>query len=210
MMVVSASLQARVVYTDPYDGYSEETFMDMDLEPNIATPVVPDDEKATVAAFVEQLAQKMNNKAYVTELMREGEVMVMTFQSDKLFMPNDTLLTDDADKLLKPLFKLMKTPDLFKVVITVHTDDTGSDYYREQLSTSRLYSIYEYLLTEADDGKFDADIIIIPFALGSNDPVEDNDTRRGRAANRRVEFYFVPGPGIIKAAHEGTLHNIHI
>lgn len=210
LTVCGLRASAQVVYTDPYDGFSEEAFMDMDLEPNLATPVVPDAEKAAVAAFIESLAHKMSNKSYNTELMREGEVMVMTIPSDRLFLPNDTLLNNQAERYIRPLYRLMKDPLMFKVVIAVHTDDTGSPYYREQLSTERLYSIYEFLLDEADEGHFNPDVIIIPYSLGSDEPVEDNNTRKGRAANRRVEFYFVPGPKIIEAAHNGTLNNLHL
>ncbi len=42
---IKASAQS---YTDPYKGYSEETFMDMDFEPNLATPVVGAKEKPAI------------------------------------------------------------------------------------------------------------------------------------------------------------------
>lgn len=199
---------AQVVYSDPYEGFEEDLYMDMDLEPNLATPVVPDAEKAAIRTYIETVARKMDNKYYTTELMREGEVMVMTLASDKVFLPNDTLLADHSERYFKPLFRLMKDPMMYKVIVVVHTDATGSPAYREQLACSRLESIYEFILDEIDQGHISPDQIIIPIPMGSDDPIEDNSTRRGRALNRRIEFYFVPGPKIIEAAHNGTITSL--
>ena len=33
--------------------------------------------------------------------------------------------------------------------------------------------------------------------MGDTAPLESNDSRKGRAANRRVEFYLIPGPSLI-------------
>ena len=69
-----------------------------------------------------------------------------------------------------------------------------------QLSHERNSSIYDYMLDNLSQ-----DVIIIPFEMGDTDPVEPNDSRKGRAANRRLELYLIPGPKLITDAHKGLL-----
>lgn len=194
---------AEVVYTDPYEGFNEETFMDMDFEPNLATPVVPDREKAAVRRMMAETASRLKGP-FTVELMRDDEVMVVSIPTDNLFLPNDTLLNDAAERLMKPVFGLMKDPMKYKVVVAVHTDDTGNALYQDRLSTARLYSVYDLFLDMIDSGDINPDIVIIPYAMGGDDPVTDNDTWRHRAVNRRLEVYFVPGPSLIETAHRET------
>lgn len=197
-------LKAQVFYSDPYEGYAEETFMDMDFEPNLATPPVPDTEKSAVRAYMEALARTVKG-SFAVDLMRNGEVMVVTIPADRLFLPNDTIVADGAEKVFDPVRRLMQEPYRFKIVLAMHTDDTGNELYRERLSTQRLYSIYDMMLDDIDNGEINGDIVIIPFALGSSDPITDNDSWRHRAENRRLEIYFIPGPELIKMAHEGKM-----
>ena len=195
---------AEVFYTDPYEGFNVETFMDMDFEPNLATPLVPDKEKAAVRRYMSAVAKGLRGQ-FSVDLMRDGEVIVVTIPTDNLFLPNDTLLNESAEQIIKPLFSLMTDPMKYKIVAAVHTDDTGNALYHERLSTARLYSIYDLFLDMIDTGNISPDIVLIPYAMGADDPVEENDTWRHRAANRRLELFFIPGPSLIEQAHKETL-----
>lgn len=193
-------------YSDPYSGYLEEVFMDMDYEPNVATPVVPKAEKPAIKAYMRLMAGNLV-KDYVIDLMRNDEVFVVSIPSDDIFLPNDTLLSPYAQKRLEPLLKFMGNHDpmMFKIVYGVHTDDTGSTHYQEELSQARSNSIYDWLLDNIDNGTLSEDLIIIPFAFGSDDPLQPNDTMKHRAENRRLDILFVPGPKMIEMAHQGVL-----
>lgn len=187
-------------YTDPYKGYSEETFMDMDFAPNLTTPVVGEKEKASVKKAILAAANSLKSK-YTIDLIRDDEVFIANIPTDDLFLPNDTLLTDKADDILHPLLSPMKDPMAYKIVIAVHTDDTGSETYRENLSTARLNSVYDWFMNRIDEGELSEKILIIPFAMGGSMPLEPNTSRARRKENRRLEVYFIPGPSIISAAH---------
>ncbi len=204
VLLLSSRALAEVFYTDPYEGFNEETFMDMDFEPNLATPLVPDKEKPFVREHIAAVAKSLKGP-FTVDLMRDGEVMVVTIPTDNIFLPNDTLLNDAAERIMKPLFALMKDPMKYKIVAAVHTDDTGNTLYHERLSTARLYSVYDFFLDMIDDGVVSPDIVFIPYAMGADDPVEENDTRRHRAANRRLELFFIPGPSLIEQAHKEQL-----
>ncbi|MDR7093754.1 OmpA family protein [Hydrogenophaga laconesensis] len=70
------------------------------------------------------------------------------------------------------------------VAIVGHTDSTGSDAVNNPLSFDRANATRDYLVARgvsatriATDGR------------GSHQPIADNSTAQGRAANRRVEIY---------------------
>ena len=74
------------------------------------------------------------------------------------------------------------------IVISGHTDSTGSDEDNRILSTDRANAVLGYLLT-AKNGKLN------PYAsyfcasgYGETRPVQPNETVEGRAANRRIEI----------------------
>lgn len=191
---------SQVVYTDPYENYNEETFFDMDFEPNLATPIVPDSEKGFIRRHMLETAKKIKGP-FTVDLMRDGEVIVVTIAAEVLFPPNDSILGDAAERAFKPLLPLMEDALKYKVVYAVHTDDTGNEIYQDEFSAQRMNSIYDYLLELIDDELINPDIVIVPYAMGALDPIVDNNTWRNRAINRRVEFYFIPGPDLIEEAH---------
>jgi len=205
LFLVKADICAQS-YSNPYDGYLEEVFMDMDYEPNIATPQVPKAEKPAIREYIRKAASELM-KSYVIDLMRNDEVFVVSIPTDDLFLPNDTLLSSYSAKRLEPLLRFMSSqnPMMYKIVYSVHTDDTGSTPYQEELSRARGNSIYDWLMDCIDAGRLSEDLIIIPYALGSDEPVQPNDTMKHRAENRRIEIFFIPGPLMIDMAHNGTL-----
>lgn len=189
---------------DPYAGYAEEVFLDMDFDPNIATPVIPERSRNAVRKYVRSVAESLTDN-FIVDLMRDGEVMVLTIPTDDIFLPNDTLLSQDSPKILNRLIPLLEDALMYKVVLSMNVDNTGSEPYREQLSLSRLNSVYEWIISLIDRGKASEDLIVVPFSMGSDDPANDNLTRKHRKENRRLEIYLVPGPKMISQADSGQL-----
>lgn len=187
-------------YADPWAGYDEFVFFDYTLEQNVMTPAVGRSEHKAVASYVGKVKDQLKAN-YTLDLMRQGEVLVVTLPTDDLFNPNDTLLTPYGEQRMRPLLGYLQDPAMWKVVYTVNTDDSGSDSYLEHLSEARCNTIYGWLL----DGRVPDDLIIIPYPMGQEDPVTTNDSRQGRATNRRIELYLIPGPKLIEQAHEGKL-----
>jgi outer membrane protein OmpA-like peptidoglycan-associated protein len=70
------------------------------------------------------------------------------------------------------------------VAIVGHTDSTGSDAVNNPLSFDRANATRDYLV-----GRGVAATRIATDGRGSSQPVADNGTAQGRAANRRVEIY---------------------
>lgn len=197
---VTSTLRAKDKFTDPYTDYDETLFMDMDLEQNLLTPEVGSGEHAAISRYMKNVGQAMAKKGYIVDMMRDDEIVLVTIPTDDLFLPNDTLLTPSAPAKFGPVIALLRDPEMYKVVYAVHTDNTGSAKYNSYLSHQRNNSIYDWLLTQVSE-----DLIVIPYEMGDSDPVEPNDSRNGRAANRRVEIYLIPGPKMITNAHKGLL-----
>ena len=173
LVIQSTTAGPKDKYTDPYKGYEESAFMDMDLEQNIITPAVASSEHQAISRYMKNIGQQLANKGYIVDIMRDDEVVVVTLPTDELFHPNDTLLSPD---------------------------NTGSSQYNMYLSHERNNSVYDWLL-----GQVSEDLIVIPYEMGDTDPIKPNDSRAGRAANRRVEFFLIPGPKMITLAHKKQL-----
>ena len=72
---------------------------------------------------------------------------------------------------------------LVDIEVEGHTDNVGSVPYNMQLSLDRAEAVKEFLI---DRGVYDARIFT--EGRGPLDPITDNDSEEGRAANRRVQI----------------------
>ena len=77
------------------------------------------------------------------------------------------------------------------IVISGHTDSSGSDQTNRVLSTDRANAVLSYL-RDQDGGKLDDYAQYFCAAgYGKTRPVADNATEEGRAANRRIEISII-------------------
>ena len=71
-----------------------------------------------------------------------------------------------------------------------HTDSTGQLDYNQTLSVNRATAVTRYLISKGiSSSRLSAE------GRGPNDPVADNATAEGRAANRRTEIYLYATQG---------------
>lgn len=78
------------------------------------------------------------------------------------------------------------THNKVNIEIGGHTDNQGTDEYNDRLSEERAKAVYEYLLSHG----ITADRLSYR-GYGKRQPIADNNTEEGRAANRRTEFKIV-------------------
>ena len=69
------------------------------------------------------------------------------------------------------------------IEIIGHTDDKGDDNDNMVLSKLRAASVRDYLISEGIDASK-----MITTGMGETMPIASNDTKEGRAQNRRVEI----------------------
>lgn len=92
-------------------------------------------------------------------------------------------LRPDAEQQLQQAVRKLRDNRSANVDVIGHTDSTGPASYNEDLSMRRAQSVVDYLTNNGvDASRLEAS------GRGENDPIASNDTKEGRAQNRRVEL----------------------
>jgi outer membrane protein OmpA-like peptidoglycan-associated protein len=74
-------------------------------------------------------------------------------------------------------------PEITKIEVQGHTDDSGRDDYNLSLSQERAEMVRKWLVDAGIPGEK-----LVAKGYGYTKPVADNRIRQGRQANRRVVF----------------------
>ena len=176
---------------------------ELSLDQNLATPEIKNKLKDAVQDFQYKQAVELIKQNYEVELTRDNEVIIVTIPAERLFASNDTVLAATGPAALKPMLRYLKNPGFYKLLLVMHSDDTGSKAYTVRLTRSRVNAVYDWF-----DANGDVDYIV-PYALGSNDPLNANDSMEKRRKNRRLEIYIVPNGVMLEQAKRGAI-NINI
>ena len=176
---------------------------ELSLDQNLATPEIKNKLKDAVQDFQYKQAVELIKQNYEVELTRDNEVIIVTIPAERLFASNDTVLAATGPAALKPMLRYLKNPGFYKLLPVMHSDDTGSKAYTVRLTRSRVNAVYDWF-----DANGDVDYIV-PYALGSNDPLNANDSMEKRRKNRRLEIYIVPNDVMLEQAKRGAI-NINI
>lgn len=148
-----------------------------------------------------RLLTKFNgNDGCSVENYRNKEVLLITIPARLLFAPNETLLNDKASEYLSPFKRYLRHPDTYRVLLVMHTDNTGSDQYRDEITEERVESIFEYFDEQGCDTSF-----LFPYAMSDEMPIYENDSQKNRDANRRLEIYLMPGTKMLEQAKKGRI-----
>lgn len=148
-----------------------------------------------------RLLSKFNgNDGCSVENFRNKEVLLVTIPARLLFAPNETLLSDKASDYLSPFKRYLKQPDTYRVLLVMHTDNTGSEQYRDEITEERVESIYEYFEEAGCITSY-----LFPYAMSDEMPIYENDSQKNRDANRRLEIYLVPGQRMLDQARKGRI-----
>lgn len=162
-----------------------------------------------IKKFQEKEATRLLNNNYNPkkngcniETMRSGEVIIITIPTDLLFLPNERTLIDDCDNFLSPIQRYLKTPDFYRVLLVMHTDDTGSETYTDELSLDRVDAVFDWFETHNTNTTY-----LFPTASGASEPLfgTKNNTIKNRAKNRRLEIYLIPGEEMLRQAKLGRI-----
>ena len=89
----------------------------------------------------------------------------------------------DSYPELDRLIQLMMDVPTLKIELSGHTDNVGNDEYNLNLSQRRADAVRAYLTSRGVDKSR-----VLAVGYGESKPVDSNDTKDGRANNRRTEF----------------------
>lgn len=144
---------------------------------------------------------KYNPKSECTvEAFRNKEVLLVTIPAHLLFAPNMTELRKDAGDYLAPIRRYLKDPDMYRVMLVMHTDNTGSEPYRYQLTTDRVNAVFDWFEESGSDTRY-----LFSYSLGDDMPLRQNDSMDNRDKNRRLEIYLLPGKKMVEQAAKGRI-----
>lgn len=146
------------------------------------------------------LSKYNGNEGCRIENYRNKEVLLITIPAKLLFAPNETLLNDKAGNYLSPFKRYLKDPDTYRVLLMMHTDNTGSELYRDEITEERVESIFEWFDEQGCDTSY-----LFPYAMGDDIKLVENDSQANRDMNRRLEIYLMPGKKMLDKAKKGRI-----
>ena len=130
----------------------------------------------------------------VTDVNNLTSVKV-TFDNGILFDFNQATLSDAAKKSLKEFAEKMADMPETDITIWGHTDNVGTAEANQKVSTNRANAVLDFLAAQGI-----ATDRMVAEGKSYDMPVASNDTKAGRAQNRRVEVYITANEAMIAEA----------
>ena len=124
---------------------------------------------------------------------RQGDKLVVKFNSAILFDTNKSVLKPQAKNDLAEFAKVLKEYKDTDLVIEGHTDNTGKKDTNQRLSVARAESVISFLETEGV-----ARSRLTGRGYADDQPVAPNDTESGRQQNRRVQIQIAANEALQK------------
>lgn len=119
------------------------------------------------------------------DLIRVEGTRITTFENVHFRSNSDEMLPRSLPMLVEVAHVLRANPGM-RIRVEGHTDSAGDDQHNLELSQARANAVRAFLVENgASGGQIEAQ------GFGEANPRTSNDTRRGRARNRRVEFHIV-------------------
>ena len=127
-----------------------------------------------------QVKYSLDQSYLEKEIASKGRVRLygIYFDTDK------SVVKPESFPLLKEIAGLLNSEKSLKILIEGHTDNQGEAAYNQNLSEQRAKAVKEILISKYSVLTSQLEV----KGFGETQPVGDNKTSIGRAANRRVEL----------------------
>lgn len=159
-----------------------------------SSPPAPAPEPAAPAVKVNTWTQRLAQLKASLETATQGTGVIIQQTPDnllKVVIPNElsfdvgrSVVKRNLAQVLDKIAEGLRDATTASVLVVGHTDSAGGDASNERLSVARAESVRDHL-----SGRGVAPTIITTQGRGEAEPVADNATAAGRAANRRVELF---------------------
>jgi outer membrane protein OmpA-like peptidoglycan-associated protein len=148
---------------------------------------------------MDEQAEEIERDLEGAKVERVGEGIKITFDSGLLYDVDKAELKPASKENLTNLAVILNKYEDTDILLEGHTDATGSDEHNLELSKRRAQSVANYLAGQGvRPGRF------TEMGYGESQPLADNETASGRAANRRVEVAIFANDKLKKAAKNKT------
>ena len=144
---------------------------------------------AGVGAYMDVQEAKLREELQGTgvQVTREGDNIRLIMPGNITFETDSYNLRSSFYPVLNSVGEVLARYGDTTIRVSGHTDNTGSRAYNQTLSERRADSVADYLVTrEVVRGR------MLVQGESYDQPIADNGTAEGRAANRRVELYILP------------------
>lgn len=149
--------------------------------------------QSTKDSLISQMQEEIdNNQIQITQLADKLQVSIV----DKILFPSgEAEITDAGLKILERVGNILKNVEDKVIRVEGHTDNIPISPRLQkayptnwELSTARATNVVRFLQDTVgmDAGHLEA------VGLGEHQPVASNDTKEGRAQNRRIEIALLP------------------
>ncbi|WP_353256069.1 OmpA family protein [Hyphomonas sp.] len=144
---------------------------------------------AAVGGYMDEQQRKLEEATAGTgiEIDRVGDQIQLTMPSNVTFAVNSATIQPGFFKALDDVSATLVQYNDTSVDIIGHASSDGDDAYNMTLSQQRAQSVRNYLVSRGTQS-----VRINAIGMGETQPIADNATAEGRAANRRVEILLTP------------------
>jgi len=131
--------------------------------------------------------RKQNRRVDITVIAEVRALDKMVFPGGVLFKRDSADINDQGKEFLsKHLAARAQSKRVKYIEIIGHTDDKWESDYNMELSEKRAASVRDYLASQGVDASK-----MVTIGMGETMPIVSNNTKKGRAQNRRVEILIV-------------------
>lgn len=120
------------------------------------------------------------------EVTEEVQKQLNAYAKTILFDTGKSSIKDASKQVLSDIIAILNEYPSAKFTVEGHTDSVGSEKLNQSLSEARALSVKEYLVSNGVD-----EFRLSSKGYGEARPIDTNNTKAGRANNRRVEINLV-------------------
>ena len=145
-----------------------------------------------VGAYMDRREQELRRQTAGSgvEIERRGDELVLTMPSGITFAFDRYDVQPQFRPTLDKVGEVLGDYPQTMIDIYGHTASVGADAYNQTLSENRARAVADYLSMQGVNK-----VRMATLGYGETQPIADNATESGRAANRRVEIRIVPVSG---------------
>ena len=157
-----------------------------------------------IGAKMDKQAQKIEEEVPGATVERVDDAIVVTFDENSgvYFETNKYNINSASQETLNKLVGVFKEYPQTNILVVGHTDNTGAAEYNMTLSKNRAYAVTDYLTNNSISNSR-----LTTNWFGEEQPMHDNNTKEGRAKNRRVNIAIMPNENMINEAKEQAGEN---
>jgi outer membrane protein OmpA-like peptidoglycan-associated protein len=156
---------------------------------------------ALIGRYMDRQAAAMKNDVKSAQVERQGDKVVVRFNSQILFDTNEAELKPESKTDLIEFAKVLTSYPDTVLLVEGHTDSTGPRDFNAELSMRRATTVIGFLEAHGvARGR------MTPKGYADSQPVASNTTAYGRRENRRVQIEIAPSKDLQEraAGHAST------